>query len=66
MMELFLVVKREGNLYKMLLGRFRIEVKKRKFPQRVSLLCNRSPRGTLDQPMDLNFKGKSVSMGKNQ
>jgi len=58
MMELFLVVRREGNL-----GRCSVEVKKKMSPSKGILAVQQV---TLDQPMELNFKEKSVSKDRHQ
>jgi len=38
MMELFLVMRREGNLHKMLLGGFGLEMKEKKTPSKSILI----------------------------
>ena len=66
MMELFLVVGREGRLHKEQLGRFRVDVREKKCHSKCSLVVPRLPRGTLDQSMALCFKEWPVRVKSHQ
>jgi len=64
MMELFLVVRREGNLPKMLLGRFRLEVKKKQSPSKGILAVKEVTQKDSGSSHGFEIQGKTSESGE--